>query len=178
MDARYIAQKSSQAYDWTFSYTHTHVWIAYMIGISGLSVPLLSKISLIQCRSSLVVKNGPGGSGSHDLSQSFWLSFITYLKGKAALKKRTFSPNSTRSTFSWPRTLKCRMNWQRVASHGGFHSTYAQIIEMLLDFYEKHRQQQKHDDNKKQAWPKPPLQAQGDNYCRPRPRQWHLYYTK
>jgi hypothetical protein len=43
------------------------------------------------------------------------------------------------------------MNWQRVASHGGFHSTYAQIIEMLLDFYEKHRQQQKHDDNKKQA---------------------------
>jgi len=82
-------------------HSHTHTcWIAYMIGISGLSVPLLPKINLIQCRSSLVVKNGPGGSGSHDLSQSFWLSFITYLKGKAALKKRTFSPNSTRSTFS------------------------------------------------------------------------------
>jgi hypothetical protein len=49
---------------------HTHAWIAYMIGISGLSVTQLSKISLIQCRSSLVVKNGPGGSGSHEPSAS------------------------------------------------------------------------------------------------------------
>jgi hypothetical protein len=49
---------------------HTHAWIAYMIGISGLSVTQLSKISLIQCRSSLVVKNGQGGSGSHEPSAS------------------------------------------------------------------------------------------------------------
>jgi hypothetical protein len=39
---------------------------------------------------------------------------------------------------------------QRLASHGGFHSAYAQIIEMLLDFYEKHHQQ-KQDDNKKKV---------------------------
>jgi hypothetical protein len=39
---------------------------------------------------------------------------------------------------------------KRLASHGGFHSIYAQIIEMLLDFYEKHHQQ-KHDDNKKKV---------------------------
>ncbi|HEX2304975.1 MAG TPA: hypothetical protein VHH33_01675 [Nitrososphaeraceae archaeon] len=52
-------------------YSHTHTcWIAYMIGISGLSVPLLPKINLIQCRSSLVVKNGLGGSGTHDLSNA------------------------------------------------------------------------------------------------------------
>jgi hypothetical protein len=36
---------------------------------------------------------------------------------------------------------------KRLASHGGFHSTYAQIIEMLLDFYEKHQQQK---DKKKE----------------------------
>lgn len=47
---------------------------------------------------------------------------------------------------------------KRLASHGGFHSIYAQIITMLLDFYEKHHQQ-KHDDNKKKVWAKPLLQA-------------------
>jgi hypothetical protein len=77
-----------------------------MIGISGLSVPLLSKISLIQCRSSLVVKNGAGGSGTHDVSQSFWLSFITYLKGKAALKKRTFSPKFHPLHFFMTKNIK------------------------------------------------------------------------
>jgi hypothetical protein len=41
---------------------------------------------------------------------------------------------------------------KRLASQCSFHSTYAQIIEMLLDFYEKHHhQQQKHDDNKKKV---------------------------
>jgi hypothetical protein len=36
---------------------------------------------------------------------------------------------------------------KRLASHGGFHSTYVQIIEMLLDFYEKHQK----DEEKKKA---------------------------
>jgi hypothetical protein len=39
---------------------------------------------------------------------------------------------------------------KRLVSDRGFHSTYAQIIEMLLDFYEKHHQQ-KHDGNKKKV---------------------------
>jgi len=37
---------------------------------------------------------------------------------------------------------------KRLAAHGGFHSTYAQIITILLDFYESHHQS-KEDKKKK-----------------------------
>jgi hypothetical protein len=39
---------------------------------------------------------------------------------------------------------------KRLASHGGFHSTYAQIIEMLLDFYENNQERQKEKDEKEE----------------------------
>jgi nitrate reductase assembly molybdenum cofactor insertion protein NarJ len=39
---------------------------------------------------------------------------------------------------------------KRLASHGGFHSTYAQIIEMLLDFYENNQEQRKNKDEKEE----------------------------
>ena len=81
----------------------------------------------------------------------FLVELYYYLKGKSSYEKENLPPKCHPLHFFMTKNIKVRMNWQRVASHGGFHSTYAQIIEMLLDFYEKHRQQQKHDDNKKQA---------------------------
>jgi hypothetical protein len=38
---------------------------------------------------------------------------------------------------------------KRLASHGGFHTSYADIIESLLDFYEKQRPGSRVTDEKK-----------------------------
>jgi hypothetical protein len=49
-----ITHESSQAYDWTFSYTSA--WIAYMIGIADGFVRQLPKSNSNQYSSSLVVR--------------------------------------------------------------------------------------------------------------------------
>jgi hypothetical protein len=73
------------------SHTHTYVWIAYMIGISGLSVPLLSKISLIQCRSSLVVKKWTGWEWNTRPQPAFLAELYYLSKRESSSKKRELS---------------------------------------------------------------------------------------
>ena len=80
----------------------------------------------------------------------FLVELYYYLKGKSSYEKENLLPKCHPLHFFMTKNIKVSDELAK-SSIPWWLSTYAQIIEMLLDFYEKHRQQQKHDDNKKQA---------------------------